>query len=810
MRLNSNNTGEYFEDIPEQEGFKFKEFLLKYIKYWPYLLLAVILALAAAYIKNQFTAPTYKLESKFLIKEDDNSAGILDLTGLGAKNISKQGQRLANESIILKSKPLAEEVLSYLDFDVEYYNEGKFTKTEIYDERPIRVELDWEHNQITGGFIKVAWKDDQTYTVELVDEEYLLAFPGNKRKEVIENPAFSRKAFAFGEWTESDLAKFKIEIDSPAVGGEIFLKFRDKSSLVSQYTGDNLQVWPLDITSSILGLSIITSQPEKGQLYLNTLMEVFLDNELKDKTLIASNTVDFIDSQISGVADSLNFTGADLQNYRASNKTYNIGSEGNTIFTQLSELDRTLAQERYKKEYYNKLQEYLVREDYQEIVAPSGSGIDDPILNTLIENLIVLQSEKSRHMATQTEASPTVREANRKINDLNASIKEVLKNVTQNADFVIRDLENRMAKIESEFSRLPTTEQNLLRFQRKFDLNENIYTFLLQRRAESAIAMASNTVSNKIVEYAGLNYEPLKLKYITNYVLALVFGFALPVVIIVLIEVMNDKIKDLKEAERKLKVPNLTLIGNKRLKSNLVVLQEPRSAIAEAFRSLRTNIYFITPKDRQTTVAVTSSISGEGKSFCSLNLASAYSLNGKKTILIDCDLHKSKNWKELKVNNEIGLSSYLSKQVDEIFPLIQATPYPDLHVITGGQNPPNPGELLLNGRIELLVKELKNSYDTIILDTPPIGLASESLGLVHLADLTLFVIRFGYSSKSVIDNINDIKFNKGIKSIYTVFNDVPGKEMNYGGYGYGYYQEDKKKGSFFRRLLTEKGGNAAM
>src|SRR5690606_2363515 len=374
------------------------------------------------------------------------------------------------------------------------------------------------------------------------------------------------------------------------------------------------------------------------------LMEVYLDNELAEKTRVASNTVDFIDSQISGVADSLNYTSTDLQNYRASNRTYNIGSEGNTIFAQLSELEKELSQENYKREYYRKLQEYLVREEYEEILVPSGLGIDDPILNSLIENLIALQSERSRYLSTQTEASPTVMEVSRKIKDLNASIKEVLINVTQNGNFVISDLESRIAETEAEFSRLPTTEQNLLRFQRKFDLNENIYTFLLQRRAESAITMASNTVSNKVVEYANLNFNPLPLQYITNYVLALIFGFAFPVVIIVMLNIFNTRIKDLKDAEKELAVPNLTYIGRKKLKSNTVVLNEPRAAVSEAFRSLRTNIYFITPRDKQTTIAITSSISGEGKSFCALNLASAYSLNGKKTVLIDCDLHKNNDW----------------------------------------------------------------------------------------------------------------------------------------------------------------------
>src|SRR5690606_19732362 len=480
------------------------------------------------------------------------------------------------------------------------------------------------------------------FLVELLDEEYELTVPTENSKIPVENPVFPNDNFPFENWIETPLAKFHIELISPVSEGEMILRFRDKGSLISQYTGDDMQVWILDPAASILGLSIITQQPEKGQLYLNTLMEVYLDNEREEKTRMASNTVDFIDSQISGVADSLDYTSTDLQNYRSSNRTYNIGTEGNTIFAQLSELERNLSQERYKREYYRKLQEYLVREEYGEILVPSGLGIDDPILNSLIENLIALQSERSRYLATQTEASPTVMEVTRKIRDLNASIKEVLQNVTQNVDFVINDLETRIARIEAEFSQLPTTEQNLLRFQRKFDLNENIYTFLLQRRAEAAIAMASNTASNKIVEYASLSYEALTIKPLTNYLIALILGFMIPIGVIASIVFFDDKIKDKKELEENLHVPLLAQIGQNTIKSNLVVLNVQRSAIAEAFRSLRTNITFIIPKEKQLTIAVTSTIAGEGKTFSSINLASAYSLNGKKTILIGCDLHKPK------------------------------------------------------------------------------------------------------------------------------------------------------------------------
>src|SRR5690606_12376603 len=579
MQSNNNSSVEYYEERPNQSAPDIKSLFLKYIHYWPYIVASIVFALAGAILKNKLTHPIYKQQSSFLIKEDERSLGILDLTGLGSQAFGGQNQRLANETLLMKSKPLAKEVLSRLDFDVEYYLPETFINREVYSSSPIRATVDWNHSQLTNGNIKITWKTADLFQIELLDKEYTLTSEQQLGKTPIENPNFPTTSFRFGEWVETAHAKFKVERVTEDNEGEIILKFRDMSSLVSQYTGDDMQVWQLDPAASILGLSIVTTQPEKGQLYLNTLMEVYLDKELEEKTRVASNTVDFIDSQISGVADSLDYTSANLQNYRANNRTYNIGTEGNTIFAQLSELERNLSQEKYKREYYRKLQEYLVREEYSEILVPSGLGIDDPILNSLIENLIALQAERSRFLATQTEASPAVMEVTRKIRDLNASIKEVLHNVSSNVDFVINDLENRIARIENEFSRLPTTEQNLLRFQRKFDLNENIYTFLLQRRAEAAIAMASNTASNKIVEYAGLNTIPIKTPIITNYVMGLVLGFGIPIGIIVFIHIFNVKIVDIREAEKKLKVPNLGHINRSKVASKLVVFNEPRVAV---------------------------------------------------------------------------------------------------------------------------------------------------------------------------------------------------------------------------------------
>ncbi|WP_158859258.1 GumC family protein [Lunatibacter salilacus] len=804
-------SSDYFNESGSPESFDIKSLLLKFLKYWPIFLLSMITALGLAHFKNKFTHPQYKVEGKFFIKEDLSTLSLLDLTGKGGNLKNSTGNSLSNEMVILKSKPIAKMVLDRMNLDIEYYKKGNFIFTEAYKDSPILAVVDWEHPQIVNGKIKISWNSDEDFLLEFQEDEYSLVSPNSTKKERVSNTMTQILKIKYGEWIELPITRFKIEKISEESFEEIFIKFKDLNTLLNEYTGDNFQIWPLDVTgSSILGLSLITNHPEKGSDYINTLMEAYLEDELKQKSYLAKSTIDFIDAQISGVSDSLSFIETSLQNFRSSNKTYDIETEGISAFKGISDLEKELGQEKFKRDYYKNLENYLLNEEYNEIIMPSGIGIEDPILNKLIQDLIRFQTEKSRLLATQTEASLYVLDISKKIREITISVREVLKNLNNNINFSIKEQETRLKKLEAEFSKLPVTEQNLLRIQRKFTLNENIYNFLLQRRAESAISLSNSSTGNKIIEYAIPEFLPLGMKSLTNLVLALAAGFLLPLCVIVLINMLNLKISDLEEAEEVLQVPTLSRIGQNRSNSDIVVLNQINSATSEAFRSLRTNIYLLIPREQKITIAVTSSISGEGKSFCALNLASSYSLNGKKTLLIDCDLHKPKPYKEFKLTHNNGLSTYLSSQEKSAANLIQSTPYENLDVLKAGPIPPNPGELILKSQFRDLLDEFKLKYDVIILDTPPVGLVSETLELIRYVDICLYMFRYKFSTFSMLKDLNNLKNKKGIQNLYAIFNDVENKNLNYGGYGYGYYTEDHKNSFFLKKIIRSIRGRAAM
>lgn len=776
----------------KEQSFDPFKFFLKYLKYWPFIAISIFIAICIAFFINQSTPPVFQVNGKFFIKEENNNNGILNLTGQNRPLNANLEQWVVNQAIFLKSRPIAERALARLDFNVDYFEPGILTNTELFKASPIHVQVDWEHPQILGDIIKISWRSPDKYTISFPGKEYTRFNPGGAGEKIDLSEA-PEHIMVFKEFSDLPNLKIKVTLTKNVPEGEILIKLRTKGSLLSEYTGDNFQVFAVENVASVLGLTLNTTHPQKGTEYLNTLMEVFLAMELEEKNRMARNTVEFIDSQIAGVSDTLSYFENNLQTFRSSNRTYDIASESNTVFQQITVLETELSRERFNRDYFEELTSYLQNGNFEQIIAPSGLGISDPSLNSLISNLITFQSERSNLLFSQTEASPRVKELTRKIQDASSSILELLRNLSNNAQMKINDIESRMNSINRQFSRLPSTEQNLVRIERGRNLNESIYNFLMQRRAEAAIAMASNFASNKIVEYAQANNQPIKVKETAIYLMFFGAGFILPVIVLVLMFLFDNRIKDINELEESLAMPLLAKIPQNKSDNTLMVLQEPRSALAESFRALKTNISFVVPLDRQLTIAVSSTLAGEGKTFTAINLASIYSLNQKKTVLVSCDMFKPNAMRDFELGSKLGLSNYLSLQSDSVSEIIQHSKFPNLDIIYAGAIPPNPSDLLGSQRFVGLLSQLKKMYDVVVLDTPPVGLISQSFEIIRHVDLITFVLRHNFSEKSFIEDLNSIKTKKGIQPIYAILNGVPAKDMTYKGYNYGYYEEGSKK-----------------
>ncbi|RPA66580.1 polysaccharide biosynthesis tyrosine autokinase [Cyclobacteriaceae bacterium YHN15] len=798
--MNSNTNPNLPQNNPSEEDdlYQIKDIVRRYVRNWYWVFFSLGVFLVGAFLINRWTPRVYRSSAQFFVKEQDSGLNLFDQSFFGYNSELD----MTNQMIIIRSRPIAELALKKLNFEVEYHYEGYVTKAEHYPTAPILAEVDWKHPQLVNGEIQVYWNNKNNFQLSFPDEKYGLTQANSPGITSIDRPVLDQYSYPFGEWVETPFMRFKISLTSGETEGKILVKLRDKQGLINQYAG-SLEIAPVEKFSSILQLSINSNLASKGVDYLNALMEAYLENELSQKNQTATNTINFIDDQLSGLSDTLNFIENRLEAFRSANRIYDISSEGSSVFNRIADLDRELAQEKLKREYYRNLQGYLVKEDYNEIIVPSGLGIEDPILNNLIKNLLDLQNQKASLMTTQKDASPAVREVNRKLEDLNNSIRELLVNVDENAAFLIRDLERRLGQIDLEFSRLPAKEQNLLRIQRDYSFSEGIYGFLAQKRAEAAISKASNTPSNKIIEFATTS-GVIAPKPTRNYALALSLGMLIPLLFVLGKVYLTDKIKDVKDLEKRLRIPILASVAYKKLYSNLVVFEDKNSGITEAFRSLRANMNFVLPKDKPAVILITSNSSGEGKTFCSMNLASVYALSGKKTLLIGTDLRKPKIFQDFGLQNDKGLSNYLSGHVSDVHSIIYATAHDNLDVLLAGPIPPNPSELIGNGKLEPMIQQLKKEYDIIILDTPPIGLVSETLELFQIADVSFFVVRYAYTLKAAIEHINHVKEHQKLPHAYVIFNSIDEKEMSYSyaygySYGYGYYGDEEKKG-FLGRL----------
>ncbi|MBK6963883.1 MAG: polysaccharide biosynthesis tyrosine autokinase [Bacteroidales bacterium] len=529
---------------------------------------------------------------------------------------------------------------------------------------------------------------------------------------------------------------------------------------------------------------------------------------MKKKNRIAINTVKFIDSQISEVSDSLTFAESKLQNFRTSNRVTDISFQGQQSLERMNQLESERALLVMQKKYYDYIRGYFERNtDLSDLIAPSSMNVQDRILNQMIPELITLNSERT-NLLNQGNIK------NLRLNTIEVQIanlkKTIIENINSNAattEIALQDINNRAAKISAEMSRLPSTERQLVGIERTFKLNDAIYTFLLQKRSEAQIARASNAPDYEVIDPA---------RYITAYqtfpkrklilILGGLLGFLVPFLLIILKDFLNTKISNKRDVESLTSLPILGHVFHNESKNKIVISETVNSPISESFRSIRTNLQFYAKDNEKQILLVTSSYSGEGKSFISQNLAAAYALFGKRTLLMGFDLRRPKLFKDFNLSNQKGISTVLINQ-SSIEEIIQKTKIHNLDYISAGPIPPNPLELIASSKTEELILELKKKYDYIIIDSPPIGVVSDAYLLMGFSDVNLYVIRQGFTQKEAFSNNISHLTQKNIKHVCVVINDVKAKGLAYDyGYEYTYYSEDNKKPWYnkFTRVFSGK------
>ena len=672
--------------------------------------------------------------------------------------------------------------MSKLHFDVEYFAKTNIKDIEIYDRSPIRVEVDWVHLQVTDIPVELEVLSESNFKL-LPAEIGLMDF---NSVQAAGDESIYNKTYTFGEEIKTARSKFTVFLINPSRVGDLVVFRLVNPAVLEERLAKSVQTNLENEYSSVLKLSTTTKVVEKGRDYINALMQSYIQYDLNEKNKIQENTINFIEEQLGFLEDSLKEKERELQQFKVDNKLLDVSAEFSNILGKMNTLDERNAELDFQLEYFEEIRQYMERKskDFSDVIAPSVIGVPDPLLNGLIQTLVTLSQDRRKLLASVNENHPEVIKVDVQMEKVQDALFENVVNLIDNTKKQKQSILSEIRVYDAEFATLPESESKYTSIFREFKLRESLFTYLLEKRSEAGIARAANVSDNAILDLAkrGTLVFPKKTQ---NYGLALALGFLLPFGFIVVRDMFDDSIKDQRDLKKYFMIPQLGIVGLSTKDTNKVVLEHPKSAVAESFRSLRSAISYLAAGKNTKKILITSSVSGEGKTFTSLNLASAMALGSKKTVVVGADLRRPKLATYFNHSGKVGLSTYLIGKVsaDEI---IFASEHENLFFVPSGAIPPNPAELLQTPRLIEFLKYLEERFDVVVFDTPPMGLVSETIDLMRLFDINLYVVRQNYTVKDHLVMINDLFNNKQVKNVYGVFNGIINSGYHYEGYNYGY------------------------
>ncbi len=753
----------------QEESFDYKALFFKLYKYWYFFILTVFIALLIAFLFNKYTKPVYEVNTTLLIKDD--RGGSMDAQAMMGFGFRNSQQNIENEIGKLQSYTLVNEAVRELDLGVAYFQEENFVTSELYGNCPFKIVIDSSFPQPVNIKFKLKILSNSNYSLEVEGKEVKLY---NFRDfELIKDPALMfnenisiDSVFNFGQVLQSNLYSFKVEITefyNPQIHNDqnFYFVFSEIDKLTKQF--QSFEIDPIKDESSILKISLKANNVQKSIDFLNKMTDVYLRRNLEQKNRVADNTILFIDRELNEISDSLNLVEQDLQDFRSTKQIMNLDLQANQVFEQLKQFENERAQLDMKAQYYKTLQQYIYQNKDLEnvLIIPATMGIDDPLLTKLTSELSGYYAEREEMLYYSNPGSPGIEAIDKKIEMTESTLLENINNIIKTSNITIRDINQRIEVLEVKINQLPATQRELLGIERKFRLSDNMYNYLQQKRSEAQITKASNEPDNEIIDIArGSGGTPVFPKKSLNYMIALVLGLVLPVVYILGKDYFNDKIVEKKDVEGITKFPIIGHIIHSNRDTQAVVAESPKSSISESFRSIRTNIQFLSKGKEKQTVLITSDMVSAGKTFCAINLASIFALYGKKTLLIGFDLRKPKIYRDFGLTNTEGISSYLINK-SKLEDIIQVSPIENLDIIMAGPVPPNPSELIASEKTEKLFAELNKIYDYIIIDTPPVGLVTDAFLLMKYTDANIFVVRQNFTNKKMFASImSDIELRQ--------------------------------------------------
>ena len=786
------------------------ELLYKMLEKWHLFLIAIVVAIIVCIFITKYSTPLYEAKTTLLIKNNSNMMS--NLSGNFGFNFYNQDiVNFQNEIGTIQSASMVKRTIKSLDLYVDYFQKSSFKYDDIYKDSPFEIVLDFYNTQPTGIPIDIELIDKNKCLIAYEEQKNVPVYDYLQDKILSEfkDVSTSRTIIRYGQWYIKDGMKFKVILKEPnnwedeLANIKYRFKINDMDALANSFNSTEIEL--INKESSIISIKFKNSNKHKATDFVNKLCEVYIDMTFEEKNHLNVATIDFVNSQINAISDSLAIAEARKEAFQQSNNTFNLTSDAEYLFEKANEFETKRAEETTKKAYYDYLTNYINQTDLNEgLVAPSTMGVDDPLLSKLVVSLTDLILEKQRLSTTLTPQSPKMKELLGQMETVRNQIKESLKNIQEVSQINENELNRQQNALQLEIDQLPTTHRNMINIERQFKYNDEIYNFLYTKRAEAEIAKNAALPDHKVIDKARFATKVYP-RTATNFLLALIIGIAIPAAYILLRYFTKNTIDSKDDLEKLSTAPIIGFIPNFPADSNrLVVFDKPRSQISETFRSLRTNIKYIlgNETDEGKIILITSSLPNDGKSLISVNVASIFAISGKKTLLIGYDLRKPSLHKIFGLNATHGLTSYMVGRY-ELDDVLQATEFNNFDVLVAGPVPPNPSELIDSDKNRALLKELKKRYDYIILDTPPVNLIADAQCLAKESDINLFVVRSEQTNKAAFKiSLAELIERNDVK-VHFVFNDIKTVAQKYGygarydkgyygyGYGYGYFDNDQ-------------------
>jgi capsular exopolysaccharide synthesis family protein len=780
---NSQSPDQGFKQSAEGLSIDYKRIVYKSIRFWYLIVASLLLALTIAFLKNRYSQRIYPITASILVKETEELSGSELIYNNALLNFHRN---YLNEPYIIKSYPLIQKVVEELNFDASFYREGNVLTTESYGDFPVKAH----------PVRKKSTSPMSCYFRVVNDRQFALA------ESEDQNPNDTlQQTFNFGDTVHyrSFTGIFVIhnnETLKNAIDQSFIFTYQPSVSLSRIYSARLAAVWAEE-GAGIINLSVTGTNPAKEIDFLNGVIEGYQNDDLEKKNQTASRTVDFISNQLEAISDSLKQAERQLERFKDKNVVTDLSGEALRIYNKIEAIEGQKTELLISRNYYKYLVDYIKGDqNLDQIILPTSVGINDPILTGLVQKVTEIQLEIK--MQGKRE-NPIVKDAIRSINSIKKDIVESIRNQESTDNIKLTYLNNQIKSAEKQLGYLPVAERNLVSIQRNYSLMENLYIFLLQKKSEAAISQASTTSDIVLVNPPTVG-GPIAPKTSTNYAIAVALGLLIPLGVFALLEVVDNRVQSKEDIEKFTSIPFSGGVGHKKSDNNLAVFNQPKSLIAESFRALRSNLNYFIGQQQRAVFLITSSISGEGKTFTSINLASVFALSGKRVLIVGADMRRPKIFSDFDLHNQTGLSTYLAG-LGQLTDIIQKTSFENLDLISGGPVPPNPSELLLTDKMPQFITEVKALYDFVIIDTPPLAIVTDAFVLSGYADHTLFLVRQNYTPRNLLQTIEDFYASGKLKNISIILNDIyrsgPGYGYGYGyaygyNYGYGYGYGDKK------------------